>query len=453
MRSSYTRLDTAQNCRSRIVVGPVFGCNGGSRKTTKTARFMNELSRNWRIVLACFFGISLSSTSIPFYTLGAFTIPLETEMGWSRAQVQGAMTFLTLGALFTVPLIGMAIDRWGTRAVGIASIFVFALALMNIGWSTTSLPLFYLNWTVMSALGAGTTPVTWTRAINGWFDKQRGIALGFALAGTGVAGFFTPRLATYLIGEYGWREAYIGLGILPLVISLPIVILLLRNPPTGIEEQPNEDQAAIALANQQGLELSESIRQWRFWAIAISFFIISIGIGGTIPNLIPLLVEGGMTKVTAASVAGAIGLSVIFGRVIAGYLIDRIWAPAIAFIVFTLPAYSCWVLMGEAPTVTVAVLAAVLIGLAAGAEFDLIAFLTSRYFGLRNYGKIYAWHFAAFSIGAGIAPPIFGYVRGQYDSYQPILIASAIFYIAGSAILLTLGRYPTFTAKDGFDST
>ena len=403
---------------------------------------MREITQHWRIVLACFFGISLSATSIPFYTLGAFTVPLQNELGWSRAEIQAAMMFLTIGSVGAVPFVGRAIDRWGTRAVGLASIAVFGLALMNIGLTSTSLPLFYLNWALMAALGAGTTPVTWTRAINGWFDKQRGIALGFALAGTGVAGFLTPQLATLLIEEYGWRHAYAGLGVLPLVISLPLVFLFLRDPGSAAT-----GDSPAAAANVQGTSVGEAFRHWKLWVIAVAFFIISFGVGGTIPNLIPLLNDGGMDLTTAASVAGSIGLSVIAGRVVAGILIDRFWAPAVAFVVFALPAYSCYVLAGEVDSIAIATVAAVLIGLAAGAEFDMIAYLTSRYFGLKNYATIYALPFAAFSIGAGIAPAMFGSIQDRYGTYTPILLAAAVFYLAGAAMLLTLGRYPTFASE------
>lgn len=404
---------------------------------------MDELRTNWRIVLACFFGISLSTSSIPFYTLGAFTVPLQAEYGWSRAQVQGAMAFLTLGSLIAMPIVGMAIDRFGTRAVGLVSILVLGVTLMNIGLTTSSLSIFYLNWILMSGFAAGTTPITWTRALNGWFDKQRGIALGFALAGTGVAGITTPPLATFLIEHYGWRLAYVGLGFLPIIISLPMVFFLLRDPPK-FSKTSSAIEKSIALANQQGQTLGQAVHGWRFWAIAIAFFGISVGIGGTISNLIPLLHDNGMDLTTAASVAGTIGLSVIIGRIIAGFLIDRFWAPLVAFFVFSLPAVSCWLLAGEVHSVALAVTAAALIGLAAGAEFDMISYLTSRYFGLKHYGKIYAWQFAAFSIGAGFSPPVFGRVFDLYGSYGPILMVSGLLYVGGAVLLLTLGRYPQF---------
>jgi MFS family permease len=214
-------------------------------------------------------------------------------------------------------------------------------------------------------------------------------------------------------------------------------------------DQLSDLERTLAAGEQQtaafgthGVTLRQALKSRYFWTIASAFFLVSIGIGGTIPNLIPMLQDGGLAPATAASVVGAIGLSVIFGRIIAGYLIDRLWAPGVAFVMLSLPAVSCLILAGDVQSVGRATIAAAIIGLAAGAEFDLISYLTSRYFGLKHYGKIYVWQFAAFSIGAGLAPPVFGRVFDLYASYRPILIAAAILYVLGSATLLTLGKYP-----------
>lgn len=401
---------------------------------------MTELQRGWKIVFACCIGICCSSSAIPFYTLGAFTVPLGADFGWSRAEIQGAISFLTLGGLFTIPIAGMLVDKFGPRRVALISLCAFAITFANIGLTTSSLFIFYANWTLMSALSAGTTPITWTRAVNGWFDKNRGIALGFALTGTGLAGIFTPNLATYLIQEFGWRHAFVGLSMLPILVALPIVYFFFRDPPEDRTQAAGEQQTVAS--GSHGVTLRKALKGRYFWTIAVAFFLISIGIGGTIPNLIPMLQDGGLAPATAAGVVGAIGLSVIFGRIIAGYLIDRFWAPGVAFVMLSLPAVSCLILAGDVQSVGKATIAAAIIGLAAGAEFDLISYLTSRYFGLKHYGKIYARQFAAFSIGAGLAPPVFGRVFDLYGSYRPILIAAAIMYVVGSATLLTLGKYP-----------
>ena len=90
----------------------------------------------------------------------------------------------------------------------------------------------------------------------------------------------------------------------------------------------------------------------------------------------------------------------------------------------------------------------ILIGFAAGAEFDIIAYLASRYFGLKNYGKIYSLLYAAFALGAAVAPAIFGRAHDKFGNYDQIFFVSAILFLLGSVILLGLGKYPVFSEKD-----
>jgi cyanate permease len=84
----------------------------------------------------------------------------------------------------------------------------------------------------------------------------------------------------------------------------------------------------------------------------------------------------------------------------------------------------------------------VMLGLTSGAEFDLTAYLTSRYFGRRNFGALYGGQYAIFGVGAGFSPALFGFVHDKAGSYNPILMVSATMFVLGGAVLLLLGRYP-----------
>ena len=106
------------------------------------------------------------------------------------------------------------------------------------------------------------------------------------------------------------------------------------------------------------------------------------------------------------------------------------------------------VLDGLALTPAIVSTCAVLIGLAAGAELDLMAFLSSRYFGLRRYASIYAVTFVFFSVSAGIAPATFGMVYDIAGSYAPALRAAAVACVLGALLMLTLGAYPDFTTAE-----
>jgi predicted MFS family arabinose efflux permease len=146
--------------------------------------------------------------------------------------------------------------------------------------------------------------------------------------------------------------------------------------------------------------------------------------------------------VAAARVAGVIGVAVIVGRIATGYLLDRFWAPGVAFVVLGLPAVSCAVLASGAGGVQGSVIAAVIVGLAAGAEFDVMSYLVSRYFGSNRYGVIYANLYAAFKIAAGIAAPLYGRAFDVAGTYTVVLYGGAAAMLLGAGLLLLLGPYP-----------
>ncbi len=414
---------------------------------------VSELKQRWTIVLACTIGVGTGVTGLPFYTLGLFVLPLQEQFGWSRAETQGMFTIFTFAGLACVPFIGFLVDRYGVRRVVLTSLLGAAVGFALIGLATESLASFYLLGGLLAVLAAGTSPISWTRAITGWFDKQRGIALGLALAGTGIAGWLAPQYVASLLAQFGWREAYIGLAVLP-AIAWFFVYWLLEDPPSPVlarevagDSLVTDDRVSspAAPANQAdlGISLHEALRQRHFWLIGVGFFLVSMGVGGSIPNLVPLMVDAGISVVQAAAYVSWLGLSVIVGRVVAGLLIDRFWAPGVAAIMLSLPAVAALLLSQGALSPTLLLLSIGLIGLAAGAEFDLIAFLVGRYFGTLHYAKIYALLYALFMFGAGIAPPLFGYCYDLLGSYQPILLVSAGLFVVGAGLLLLLGRYPS----------
>lgn len=190
------------------------------------------------------------------------------------------------------------------------------------------------------------------------------------------------------------------------------------------------------------MTLREAARNYRFWVLAIVVLLATLQTGGTITNLPPLLQDRGYTAGEAATFAGFIGISIVVGRLLTGYLIDRFWAPGVAFPLLVGPAVACLLLTSAEVTPAMAITAAVLIGLASGAETDLIAYLTARYFGLANYGRIYGVQYAVFGFAGGISPFLFGRVFDVTGSYNLALYAAAIMVVVAAFLLLTMGRYP-----------
>jgi predicted MFS family arabinose efflux permease len=314
-------------------------------------------------------------------------------------------------------------------------------------------------------LGVATTPIAWTRAIVGWFDVGRGRALGFALAGTGVSAALVPSYTVWLVERFGWRGAYVGLGALTVLIALPLAAWLLHEPPETAVKRAKRRAAALrdaagsaattsAAAHPADAERAGAgrvttraphkpvLRDMRFWILCTTFVLVGGSLAGIVAHLVPMMSDRGMSAASAAQVAGVSGVAVILGRIGTGYLLDRFWAPGVAFIVLSLPTLSCLLLASGAGGTPGAVLAVVVTGLAAGAEFDLMSYLVSRYFGAGRYGIVYSNLYAAFKIGAGVAAPLYGRVFDVAGSYAGILYGAAGAILAGSALLLLLGPYP-----------
>jgi MFS family permease len=400
----------------------------------------SEFRRAYKPLLGATVGAGCGLSSVCFYTHGVFAVAIAADTGWSRGSVQAAVSIMILLAIVTAPVAGWLVDRGGARKVALTSMLAFGIALAGISVVPENVWMYYAAWVLMSIVGAGTLPVTWTKVVIGWFDKNRGIALGITLAGTGIAATFAPGYVTWLIDQVGWRGAYAALGATVLAISLPAVYLFLREAPA------NPETAASASVENPGTEsitLTEALRGYRFWAIAVGIVFAAAGISGLITNIVPMLTDKGITAAAAASYAGLIGVSVIFGRLLVGLLLDRVWAPLVAGVFLAAPSVAALILIGDSTSPVWIGGAALIIGLAAGAELDLLAFLASRYFGLRHYGSLYGALYVAFSIGAGLAPVTFGRAYDRFGDYDTILGAVVAMSALGGILMLTLGRYPS----------
>jgi predicted MFS family arabinose efflux permease len=135
------------------------------------------------------------------------------------------------------------------------------------------------------------------------------------------------------------------------------------------------------------------------------------------------------------------GLSVLIGRLIVGSLLDKFWAPAVAAGCMIMPLSAVLLLLFVPYSMPVGILIAIGIGVAAGAELDLLAYLTSKYFGPANYAQIFGGIFAVFSIGAGIAPVVFGKLSAQTGGYDLPLYIVLGALLTSVPLFLSLGPY------------
>lgn len=392
----------------------------------------NEFSRGWPFVLCALLGVGIGLGPVPFYTIGMVAPHLAKDFGWSFSEIMLGLPVMTFGALLAGPVIGLLADRFGVRRVALVSVVIFSLSYMSFGFSNGSLPLYLLTWTIMAIGGAGTLPMTWTRPISAHFRRQRGLALGIALLGTGLFGFLIKPFAAWLISSYGWRSTYFVIGALPLLITLPVALKFFHDI---------KPEATGTAKIDDGLTLKQALRTWRFWAIWLAFVPIAFATSGPIPNMENLLKAQGFGLNEIVTLAPLIGLSVIVGRLLGGWLIDHFWAPGVAMALLSVSALGCVALAQPDASYAHAVFSICMIGFAAGMEYDLLAYLTARYFGLRSYASIYGALYGAYALGAGTAPVAYGAVFDKTGGYGAALWMSAILLLGGALMLLTAGRY------------
>jgi predicted MFS family arabinose efflux permease len=193
----------------------------------------------------------------------------------------------------------------------------------------------------------------------------------------------------------------------------------------------------------EGMSFSATVRSWRFWLLGAALLPISFAITGPLPNMETILTSDGFSGAEITNLTSLIGLSAIAGRLAGGFLLDLFWAPAVAAVILCMPLISLWLLMQTTLAAGGAAAAICLIGFAVGVEYDLIAYLVARYFGMRAYTTTYSILYMCFGVGAGFAPFIFGWSFDRAHSYTPILEVAAVLLAVSVLSLLTLGRYRT----------
>jgi MFS family permease len=399
----------------------------------------------WWVVLAAAVGLLLSIAPVVVFTLGVFMKPLNQEFNWSRGEISFALTLSTFVSSFAMPLTGQLVDRYGARRIAVPSLLLFGTSVASLSLLTASLWHLYALFLLIGLVACGTTPLPYARVISAWFDKQRGLALGFTLAGVGVGTFVMPSLAHALVSTQGWRVAYACLGMLVIVIAAPIVGLVLRETPAMMGLQPDgkmrpEFLLATVQKEATGLDARAARRTTSFWCVAIAFFLVSLVTNGCVVHLVPLLTDRGVSPQSAAFAASASGVALLFGRVWTGYLLDRLFAPYVAiafFLALGLGVFLLWTDTAGA----IALAAAMLVGLGLGAEVDIIAFLVGRYFGLLAFGEIYGYVFAAFVLGAGIGPLLMGGGFDAAGSYRWVLGAFVLITLVACGLMTQLGPY------------
>ncbi|MBS7843150.1 MFS transporter [Pseudomonas fluorescens] len=404
---------------------------------------LTEFRLGWRVLILALIGIGTSVSVAPLYAFGSMIVPLQEAFGWTRGEIQPAISFLFASSVISIQITGWLFKRYGIRPVTLVSLVALAAAYLLMTFNTGSIWQLYGGYALLAFAGLGTMQVTWTQLVNLWFDLNRGLALAIILSGTGLAALVLPPVLSWAIGQWGWRAGYWVLGLLPLLVTLPLALCWLSSAAPLVKRvavAAGADVEADAV-KLPGLALRQVARSRRFWVCNLALLLAVTAMIGMVINTVPLLRDKGLSASDAAYVFSIYGVSLVLGRVVVGYLIDRFWAPGVAFVVMLAPAFGSLIFMTQGD-MQLLMLGSILVGLGAGAEMDIAAFLMARYFGMRDYARVYSLHMGIISLGSTLAPFGYAILFARTGSYSAMLIYCTLAFAVCSALLLTLGRYP-----------
>ncbi len=391
---------------------------------------MNEWQRGWRIILGCALG-SGTGVVVLFFTFSMFILPIINEFGGTRGDLSNIQALVIAGALGS-PVMGWATDRFGFRRVYFFAAISTVLIEVAIGTFVTGLVGLAVSIFLIGLIGVGTTAVTVTRPVNAWFDKNRGLALGFAACGTALATMIVPPPLELIVATYGWRAGFITLAGLTAFIGLPAIYFLVHNDPP--------QQIASSPANGKTSDWS-FMRHSQFWLMAAAMMAMGAAGSGFISQMSPMVQEEGLNARVAALALSAFAVGQLCGRLMGGWCLDRFDPRWVSVLLTLVPAFGFVLLFGFEGALISALAASYLIGFQQGAELDIFAYFTARRHGIANYGAVYGALIGLGWIGNAVGIVGVGRLHDVFGNYDIAQIAGAIALIVG-AILIAGVRLP-----------
>lgn len=405
-----------------------------------------EWRAHWPVALAACAGVSIST--INTYSLGVFMQPLQSAFGWSRAAIASGQTIAGVATVIFAPAMGIAIDRFGPRRIGIAGVVLLCLLTALLSSAGPSVASWQERWVLLALINIAILPNVWTAAVSSVFFAGRGLALAVTLCGSGLGSIITPPLAVHLIDRFGWSHAYIALAGVWAAVVIPVLILCFRGATDSArhkESRPSKLSFGGGFASAFSVLGTTHFLRLALATLLIASVIVPLGV-----TLVPILSSRGLTRHEAASIAALMGMASIGGRLTIGYLLDRVNARIVAGVAVCIPVVACLLLIGFPGSRAAAIAAVTATGLAMGAELDIVAYLTARYFTLARFGLVFGTLAGLVTLGgAGLGPLALNSTYDHLQTYVPALWAAIPMCFASSMLFLTLGAVPALAEVTG----
>jgi sugar phosphate permease len=368
-----------------------------------------------------------SIVGVALYGLPFFYDFMVKDFGWSRQQVTSGNAYskLIIGPLFGF-LAGWMVDRFGPRRLMIAGILMAGLALIGLG-SISALSGFYVFY-LFNALGyVCGGPLPNQVLLARWFDRGRGTAMGIAYLGIGIGGALVPLLANTLTRHLGWHTALQLLGALIILLTLPFALF--------VRDSPDEGEPGTPIQRIQPTATNSRIfTHWTFPLLLVGSMCSIGAVGGTMQNLKLLLsLDKGLTQDTVAFTLSLVLAASIAGRLLMGWLADRLPKKYVMLLIYVIVFISVPLLF-LAPSPTTLNLCAVLFGIGLGGDYMIIPLMAAELYGVATLGRVMGIILTADGVAEALAPMTVAAIRDRTGSYAGgftmLMILAALGWIA-----------------------
>lgn len=402
-------------------------------------RAVEDSPQALKVALACAVGMMVGVVPFHIGTFALFLEPVSHEFGWGRGDFALSVNISGICAALAAPLVGRMVDRFGARPVVLPAMVLYALATMAQSQLTTSKPQFYLTYIVLGASEAIAGPVAFSHLISSWFQSRRGLFLALVIGAAPTVSLMIMAPVTHaLIEHWGWRNTYLTLGAVILLVGFPVNALLLKAPPRT--SSASSEPAAAARASIPGMTVAEVLTTATFWMVLVPLVIHSLVVNGVRAHSVALLTDRGISAAIAAFGVSIFAMSGLLGNVSSGFLLDRVPSPRVALPFFVAALIGLIVLNYSSGTIAPLCGLAIL-GFGIGAESGIGPYFFSRYFGLRSFGTIYGCLVSLLAIGSGLGPYLLGRSFDRFGSYARGLAMSEVALAVGIVLVMLLGPY------------
>jgi sugar phosphate permease len=398
----------------------------------------------WVVAALC--AVMFLSAGAAFYAMGVFVVPFEDEFGWSRGQISVALSLSALVSGLFGPLAGALVGRVGARRLmGVGGVMMgVSLGLLGL---TRSLAYFYVMFMVMAAWRSSTMIVPVGSVVANWFDRRRGLALGFTTAGIGLGGLVFAPLAALLIDWVGWQATFFIEGGIVIAVMAPLAAFVIRQQPSDMGllpdgAEPNADQHMAGEAHPTGWLLGEALRTPTFFVVSASFSLAFATLGAVLIHVVPFLEDQGFSSAKAGLTLGCVSGIGVVGKIGSGYLADRMSPRLVTAGVFLSQAIGLAVLLQAGGSVAGVVVFALVFGYSMGAVVALQPMMAVHCFGMASIATILGAMVAVTSVFNALGPITAGFVYDATGAYTIIFVAYVAIDCLAAGLIYFLGRQP-----------